>query len=118
MKQIQPLTKRQRDVMRYIDAFIRDHGYSPSLEEIGEALNLSALATIHKHLENLRMKGYIRREWNRPRSIQLIVGPGCCPTCGREFDKLSSEAKVSIESERKVCNDKAVGKGAVTPIPT
>jgi SOS-response transcriptional repressor LexA len=118
MIRVTPLTRRQRQVYDYIVAFTRDHAYAPSLEEIAEAMELSSLATIHKHLSNLAERGYIARAWNRARSITILVGPGCCPTCGRELEKLSDEAKVSIESERKVCNDKAVGEVAVTTTPT
>jgi repressor LexA len=65
------LTKRQREVLTFIEDFIRNEGYSPSLEEIGEGVGLSSLATIHKHLQNLEDKGVIRRHWNRGRSIEV-----------------------------------------------
>jgi repressor LexA len=67
-----PLTRRQRQILNFISSFISEHGYSPSLEEIGEGLGLSSLATIHKHLKNLERKGMIRRQWNHSRSIQLV----------------------------------------------
>lgn len=118
MKSSQPLTRRQREIVEYISDFIKAHAYAPSLQEIADALSLRSLATVHKHLENLRQKGHIRRAWNRARHIDLVVGVGCCPTCGRELEKSVDEAKVSIEIGRKVCEDKAVEKGAVTPIPT
>ncbi len=44
----------------------------PSLEEIGRRFNLSSLATVHKHLTNLQEKGFIRRAWNRSRSVELV----------------------------------------------
>jgi repressor LexA len=67
-----PLTKRQREILDYLDAFIQQHGYAPSLEEIGRRFSLSSLATVHKHLTNLQEKGFIRRAWNRSRSVELI----------------------------------------------
>lgn len=67
-----PLTRRQREIVNFISDFIRDRGYSPTLEEIGQGLGLSSLATIHKHLKNLEQKGLIRRRWNHSRSIQLL----------------------------------------------
>ena len=69
---MQPLTKRQREILDYLNEFIQQHGYAPSLEEIGRRFNLSSLATVHKHLTNLQEKGFIRRAWNRSRSVELL----------------------------------------------
>ena len=67
-----PLTKRQREILDYLNDFIGQHGYAPSLEEIGRRFGLSSLATVHKHLTNLQEKGFIRRAWNRSRSVELV----------------------------------------------
>jgi repressor LexA len=67
-----PLTKRQREILDYLNEFIQQHGYAPSLEEIGRRFNLSSLATVHKHLTNLQEKGFIRRAWNRSRSVEVV----------------------------------------------
>ena len=69
---MQPLTKRQREILDYLSDFIGQHGYAPSLEEIGRRFGLSSLATVHKHLTNLQDKGFIRRAWNRSRSVELV----------------------------------------------
>ncbi len=69
---MQPLTKRQREILDYLNEFIQQHGYAPSLEEVGRRFNLSSLATVHKHLTNLQEKGFIRRAWNRSRSVELL----------------------------------------------
>ena len=67
-----PLTKRQREILDYLNDFIQQHGYAPSLEEIGRRFGLSSLATVHKHLTNLQEKGFIKRAWNRSRSVEMI----------------------------------------------
>ncbi|MDE3155340.1 MAG: transcriptional repressor LexA [Acidobacteriota bacterium] len=67
-----PLTKRQREILDYLNEFIQQHGYAPSLEEIGRRFGLSSLATVHKHLTNLQEKGFIKRAWNRSRSVELM----------------------------------------------
>jgi repressor LexA len=67
-----PLTKRQREILDYLNDFIQEHGYAPSLEEIGRRFGLSSLATVHKHLTNLQEKGFIKRAWNRSRSVELM----------------------------------------------
>ena len=71
-----PLTKRQREILDYLQDFIQQHGYAPSLEEIGRRFALSSLATVHKHLTNLQEKGFIRRSWNRSRSVELLPSRG------------------------------------------
>ena len=73
---MQPLTKRQREILDYLNEFIQQHGYAPSLEEIGRRFTLSSLATVHKHLTNLQEKGFIRRAWNRSRSVEVLPGRG------------------------------------------
>jgi repressor LexA len=73
---LQPLTKRQREILDYLNEFIQQHGYAPSLEEIGRRFTLSSLATVHKHLTNLQEKGFIRRAWNRSRSVEVIPSRG------------------------------------------
>ena len=69
---MRPLTKRQREILDYLSQFIQQYGYAPSLEEIGRRFGLSSLATIHKHLTNLEEKGFIKRTWNRSRSVELV----------------------------------------------
>ena len=69
---MRPLTKRQREILDFLNEFIENHGYAPSLEEIGRRFGLSSLATVHKHLTNLQDKGFIKRTWNRSRSVELV----------------------------------------------
>ncbi|HEU5402132.1 MAG TPA: transcriptional repressor LexA [Terriglobales bacterium] len=66
------ITRRQRQVLDFITSFIRENGYSPSFEEIGQGLGLSSLATVHKHISNLDQKGYLKRDYNRSRSIDVV----------------------------------------------
>jgi repressor LexA len=65
------LTKRQKEVLDYIAEYIQGHGYSPSYEEIGRALDLASLATVHKHISALEQKQYLRRAYNQSRSLEL-----------------------------------------------
>jgi repressor LexA len=66
------LTKRQKELLDYIEDYLGRHGYAPTLEEIGAHFHLSSVATVHKHLTNLEEKGLIRRTWNHSRAIELI----------------------------------------------
>jgi repressor LexA len=66
------LTKRQKELVDYLDGYITKQGYAPTLDEIGRHFGLSSLATIHKHLTNLEKKGLIRRKWNRSRALEVV----------------------------------------------
>ena len=66
------LTKRQKEIVDYLDDYIGEHGYAPTLEEIGARFELSSPATVHKHLTNLEAKGLIRRKWNHSRAVELL----------------------------------------------
>src|SRR3954451_16794824 len=70
------ITKRQRQVYDFIADFVQTNQYSPSFEEIGEGLDLSSLATVHKHISNLEKKGLLTRDYNRSRSIALLPPKG------------------------------------------
>jgi len=65
------LTKRQKEILDFITRFLDEKGYSPSLMEIGEHFGLSSPATVHKHVDNLRRKGLVRKTWNANRSLEL-----------------------------------------------
>ncbi len=73
------LTRRQKQALDFLVSFINHHGYSPSFEEIGEGLGLSSLATVHKHMQTLEKKGFIRRGYNQSRSVEVVAVPGSVP---------------------------------------
>lgn len=65
------LTKRQKQMVDFLEHYISEHGYAPTLAEIGEYFGLSSLATVHKHLRNLEQKGAIQRQHNHSRALEL-----------------------------------------------
>ena len=67
-----PLTKRQREILTFLQTYSEERGYAPSFEEIAEQFNYNSLATVHEHLSNLERKGYIRRSYNESRSIEIL----------------------------------------------
>ncbi len=66
------ITRRQKEVLDFIGSFVERNGYSPSFEEIARGLNVSSLATVHKHINNLQNKGLLQRAHNRSRSIDVL----------------------------------------------
>jgi repressor LexA len=69
---VQPLTKRQREILDYLRDFIQQQGYAPVWRKSAVGSGSRSLATVHKHLTNLQEKGCIRRSWNRSRSVELL----------------------------------------------
>ena len=65
------LTRRQKEVMDFLSGFIQKHGYSPSYDEIARGLQLASLATVHKHIQALEGKQYLRRSYNHSRSLEI-----------------------------------------------
>ena len=70
------ITRRQHEVYDFLSRFVSEKGYSPSFEEIKEAMGLNSLATVHKHITNLEKKGLLTRDYNRSRSIDLLPPRG------------------------------------------
>jgi len=66
------LTKRQKQMVDYLEHYIGEHGYAPTLAEVGLYFGLSSLATVHKHLKNLEGKGFIRRTHNHSRALEIM----------------------------------------------
>ncbi len=66
------LTRRQKEILDFLNGYIEREGYAPTIEEIADHFGLRSLATVHKHLTNLQEKGLIRRAWNRSRALELV----------------------------------------------
>jgi repressor LexA len=66
------VTPRQKQVLDFIRAYNAEHGVSPTLEEIGQHLNLGSLATVHKHLRGLEERGAIRRLPRQSRALEVV----------------------------------------------
>lgn len=66
-----PLTTRQEEILRHIAACIRRTGIVPSVREIGQALGMRSPSTVHQHLTALARKGYLRRDGDRMRVMEI-----------------------------------------------
>jgi len=65
------ITARQREILDFIELQMRDHGYPPSVREIGEAVGLTSPSTVHSHLNTLERLGHLRRDPTKPRAIEV-----------------------------------------------
>jgi len=66
------LTKRQKQILDFINQFIESNGYAPSYREIGDHFGLSSSATVAEHVQTLQNKGYLKIDPNEARSIEVI----------------------------------------------
>ena len=69
------LTSRQREVIAFIREHQAEHGYAPTIREIGEAMGIRSTNGVNDHLKALERKGWIRREALLSRSIQVVARP-------------------------------------------
>lgn len=65
-------TKKQKELLTFIDAFIREHGYSPSYREIMAGLNYNSVATVALHVNNLIRRGHLRKRDHSARSLEVV----------------------------------------------
>lgn len=69
------ISKRQMSIYEFICSYTNEHGYPPSVREIGAAVGLASPSTVHMHLKALEEKGYIKRDSKKPRTIEVVDPP-------------------------------------------
>ena len=85
------LTKRQQEIFDFVRRYVGEHGYPPTVRDIGKAVGLASSSTVHAHLANLEKHGLLRRDPTKPRAIEVLkdkakhaaVGPGRLPVVGQ-----------------------------------
>ena len=70
---IERSSKRQRELLNFVDGFIQGHGYGPSYREIMRALGYKSVSTVAVHIDGLMQKGYLRKRDNSARSLEVIT---------------------------------------------
>lgn len=65
-------TKKQKELLTFIEKFIGEHGYSPSYREIMSALNYTSVATVALHINNLIKRGHLRKRDHSARSLEVV----------------------------------------------
>ncbi len=66
-------TKKQRELLNFIEAFIGEHGYSPSYREIMSGLNYNSVATVALHINSLIVRGHLRKRDKSARSLEVTA---------------------------------------------
>jgi repressor LexA len=67
------LTKRQQEIFDFVKRYAGEHGYPPTVRDIGKAIGLTSSSTVHAHLANLEKLGVLRRDPTKPRAIEVLV---------------------------------------------
>jgi repressor LexA len=65
-------TKKQRELLSFIEQFIGEHGYSPSYREVMAGLNYTSVATVALHINNLIRRGHLRKRDHSARSLEVV----------------------------------------------
>jgi len=66
-------TKKQQELLQFIDGFIKGHGYGPSYREVMRALGYKSVSTVAIHVDQLIAKGYLEKKDNSARSLQVVT---------------------------------------------
>ncbi|SEC10553.1 SOS-response transcriptional repressor, LexA [Paramicrobacterium humi] len=67
------LSDKQRAILEYIQRSVSQRGYPPSMREIGDAVGLASLSSVTHQLNQLELSGYLRRDPNRPRALEILI---------------------------------------------
>ncbi len=102
------LTTRQRRVLEVIRGSVERQGYPPSMREIGEAVGLTSTSSVAHQLATLQRKGYLRRDPNRPRAVE-VRSPGLPPA--------QTPGPVAAEEFRQTDVDGGLGRPAPAYVP-
>ena len=82
------LTGRQQEIWKFLTDYVDEHGYPPTVREIGEAVGLASPSTVHAHLANLERAGLIKRDPTKPRALELRRDPKPEPARATDVHKL------------------------------
>lgn len=66
------LYAKERQILEFISQFVQRHGFAPTLQEIAEAVGVSAVSTIHEHISALERKNFIKKKPGVERSIEIV----------------------------------------------
>jgi repressor LexA len=84
------LTQRQQEIFDFVKRYVGEHGYPPTVRDIGQAIGLASSSTVHAHLANLEKLGVLRRDPTKPRAIEVlkdrargVVVPAGLPVVGQ-----------------------------------
>lgn len=94
------LTERQEEVLTTLVRWMREHGYPPTMRELGQALGLSSTRSVSDHLVRLEEMGFIRRRRDRSRAIEILREPvGATPSVPEQLGPSIDRVEIPIVGE-------------------
>lgn len=94
-------TKRQKELLDFVDGFIKEHGYGPSYREVMTALGYKSVSTVAIHINGLIEKGYLRKRDNSARSLEVVsaqYGNGTGPSGAVIAPKSAAKEKWLVDA--------------------
>ncbi len=105
------LTERQRTILQMIRTSVADRGYPPSIREIGDAVGLTSPSSVAHQLRTLEKKGYIRRDPNRPRAMEVVTA-----TAAKTKRRSAAPAPAIRESSSPGEGDELTSRTSFVPV--
>ena len=90
------LTRRQRIVLDFLQEYSKEHGFPPTMREIGEGIGLSNVSAVRGHLAALEKKGYISKDADKARSIRVLHSPSVFSRFKRKLHEIARTDKAVI----------------------
>lgn len=105
-------SKKQRELLLFIDGFIKGNGYGPSYREVMRALGYKSVSTVAIHINGLIEKGYLRKKDHSARSIEVVtlqdeVAPNTEPKASSAVTQLEEEIQRRLSTSGR--NEKEIG---------
>lgn len=76
-------SKKQRELLNFIDGFIKGNGYGPSYREVMRALDYKSVSTVATHINGLITRGYLRKKDNSARSLEVVAQSETTPAASK-----------------------------------
>jgi repressor LexA len=106
-------SKKQRELLSFIDGFIKGHGYGPSYREVMRALNYKSVSTVATHIDGLITKGHLRKRDHSARSLEVVDAPISNQPESAPITSQQSKWLIDLVNKRFAETEKAPTKKAV-----
>lgn len=100
-------TKKQKELLTYIEQFIAEHGYSPSYREIMNGMQYTSVATVALHVRNLIARGHLVKRDHSARSLEVVnsAGVSAASAKGKSSAVKKSEERWLVDKVKKLIAD-------------
>lgn len=90
---MKPLTRKQQIVLAFLQGYSQDHGFPPTMREIGQGIGLPNVSAVRGHLAALERKGYISKDSDKARSIRVLHAPSALSRFKRKLHEIARTDK-------------------------